>query len=79
MARQAEVDTATLERGALLYDSALSEVGEYRGVAGPYLMLRPVGGGREWEADPGSVRLATPAERLSAGVRLANARAESGL
>lgn len=43
MARQAEVDTATLERGALLYDSALSEVGEYRGVAGPYVMLRPVG------------------------------------
>ncbi|MEU1023781.1 hypothetical protein ABZ366_17145 [Streptomyces sp. NPDC005904] len=34
---------------------------------------RPVGGGREWDAR-GPVRLATPAERLSADVARANAR-----
>ncbi|MEU8520361.1 hypothetical protein [Streptomyces sp. NBC_01216] len=64
-----------MERGGLVYDPVARRVGEYRGPAGPYAMLRPVGGGREWQADPGRVRPATPAERLSAGVRAANARA----
>ncbi|MFG3347887.1 hypothetical protein ACGF1Z_22815 [Streptomyces sp. NPDC048018] len=62
------------ECGAYLYDPAAEKVGEYRGQAGPYAMLRPIGGGREWQADPGRVRPATPAERLSAGVRAANER-----
>ncbi|MDX2680716.1 hypothetical protein [Streptomyces soliscabiei] len=44
-------------------------------MAGPYAMLRPVGGGREWEADPALIRPATPAERLSANVKAANLRA----
>ncbi len=48
-------------------------------MAGPYAMLRPVGGGREWEANPALIRPATPAERLSAGVKAANLRAERGL
>ncbi|MGW7404451.1 hypothetical protein ACWGI9_12100 [Streptomyces sp. NPDC054833] len=55
------------------------KVGEYRGKAGPYAMLRPVGGGREWEADPEQIRPAAPAERLSAGVKAANVRAERGM
>ncbi|MET9953181.1 hypothetical protein ABZ135_16740 [Streptomyces sp. NPDC006339] len=63
------------EPGAYLYDLVAGKVGEYRGQAGPYAMLRPVGGGREWQADPEKVRPATPAERLSAGVRAANERA----
>ncbi|MER8042526.1 hypothetical protein [Streptomyces sp. NPDC094032] len=63
------------ECGAYLYDPAARKVGEYRGQAGPYAMLRPLGGGREWQADPERVRPATPEERLSAGVRAANARA----
>ncbi|MFE5833597.1 hypothetical protein ACFQ67_20450 [Streptomyces sp. NPDC056488] len=33
-----------------------------------------MGGGREWQADPADLRPATPAERLSAGVRAANDR-----
>lgn len=61
------------ECGAYLYDPAARKVGEYRGQAGPYAMLRPLGGGREWQADPERVRPATPEERLSAGVRAANA------
>lgn len=63
-----------LERGTLLYDPATRKVGEYRDRSGPYALLRPVGGGREWQADPAALRPATPRERLSAGVRAANER-----
>jgi len=60
------------EPGSALYDEELAKVGEYQGKAGPYLLLRPLGGGREWEAAPSAVRPATPAEQLSAKVRAAN-------
>ncbi|MEU6224035.1 hypothetical protein [Streptomyces sp. NPDC047042] len=39
------------------------------------MLLRPLGGGREWEAAPADVRPATPAEQLSAKVRAANDQA----
>jgi len=65
-----------IERGTLVHDPMTNRVGEYQGTAGPYAMLRPLGGGREWEADPASVRPATPEERLSASVRAANSRSE---
>ncbi|MGW1813458.1 hypothetical protein ACWCQM_07780 [Streptomyces sp. NPDC002125] len=48
--------------GALVVDQR-GRVGTYMGTAGPRLMLRPLGGGCEWEAEPGSVRAPTPAER----------------
>jgi hypothetical protein len=67
------------ETGTLLYDPQARRVGEYRDKAGPYAMLRPVGGSREWQADPGAIRPATPEERLSAGVRAANQRSEQAL
>ncbi|MFE2421811.1 hypothetical protein [Streptomyces hokutonensis] len=67
-----------IEQGTLVYDASTNKVGEYRGKAGPYAMLRPVGGGREWEANPGSVRPATPEERLSASVKAANSRSGEG-
>jgi hypothetical protein len=67
-----------IEQGTLVYDPQKDKVGEYRGKAGPYAMLRPLGGGREWEADPESVRPATPEERLSASVRAANSRSGNG-
>ncbi|MET7572708.1 hypothetical protein ABZT04_30025 [Streptomyces sp. NPDC005492] len=66
-----------MEPGALLYDPATNKVGEYQDKSGPYALLRPVGGGREWQADPGSLRPATDQERLSAGVRAANSRART--
>ncbi|MEU4966786.1 hypothetical protein AB0G27_15365 [Streptomyces smyrnaeus] len=46
---------------------------------GPYLQLRPLGGGREWDADPGRVRLLTHAEVLSARVAEVNARSRRNL
>ncbi|MGW6567274.1 hypothetical protein [Streptomyces sp. NPDC054975] len=60
-----------------MYDKVACVVGEFRGSVGSYAMLRPVGGGREWQADPAALRPATPEERLSAGVRAANARART--
>ncbi|MFD3946197.1 hypothetical protein [Streptomyces sp. NPDC058579] len=66
-----------MECGAFMYDKVACVVGEFRGSIGPYAMLRPVGGGREWQADPAALRPATPAERLSAGVSAANARART--
>ncbi|MGW2642731.1 hypothetical protein [Streptomyces sp. NPDC001348] len=54
-----------LEPGSLLYDPATAKIGEYQHRAGPYALLRPVGGGREWEADPASLRPATDRERLA--------------
>ena len=68
-------ETAVPERGELVYDPQTRKVGEYQDTVGPYAMLRPVGGGREWEADPAHVRPATAEERLSAGVKAANMRA----
>lgn len=65
------------EPGTLLFDPSTDKVGEYRDRVGPYVMLRPVGGGREWQADPASVRPATTRERLSAGVRAANDRSQT--
>jgi hypothetical protein len=44
------------------------------GHEGPYVQLRPLGGGREWECAPEVVRAATAAERLSAATAYANAR-----
>jgi hypothetical protein len=60
--------------GQLVYDPMTRRVGEYRDKVGPYALLRPVGGGREWEADPAALRPATQAERIGAQVRAANRR-----
>lgn len=61
--------------GAWVVDTDRSDrVGAFRGVAGPYWSLRPVGGGVEWEVVPERVRPATAAERLRAGTARANAR-----
>ncbi|MGW0995025.1 hypothetical protein [Streptomyces sp. NPDC002520] len=62
------------ESGSLFYDTATGKVGEYQDKAGPYVMLRPVGGGREWQADPEALRPATDRERLGESVRAANQR-----
>ncbi|WSJ47848.1 hypothetical protein OG349_11035 [Streptomyces sp. NBC_01317] len=49
------------------------------GGVGPYLQLRPLGGGREWDADPTRVRPLTPTELLSARVSEANTRSRTAL
>ncbi|MFD8584948.1 hypothetical protein ACFV2A_18880 [Streptomyces californicus] len=62
-------------RGVLLVDTSRGDrVGEFRGVAGPYWSLRPVGGGREWEVEPRFVRPALLMEQLRARTARLNAR-----
>jgi hypothetical protein len=68
----------TPEVGDLVFDEATRQVGRVMGHEGPYRQLRPVGGGREWDA-PGPLRPPTDAERLSAGVAMANARSRGEL
>ena len=51
------------QRGALVVDEMTGRLGRVMGCVGPYVQLRPVAGGREWDADPGRVREATPQER----------------
>ncbi|WP_328767812.1 hypothetical protein [Streptomyces sp. NBC_00286] len=63
----------TPEIGDLVWDEATRKVGRVMDRVGSYWQLKPPGGGREWDAR-GLLRPATTAERLSAGVALANAR-----
>ncbi|GAA0669255.1 hypothetical protein GCM10009535_56380 [Streptomyces thermocarboxydovorans] len=60
--------------GAFVVDTRTDRVGFVMGHQGPYVQLRPYGGGKEWDADPRAVRQATPAERLRAATAHANAR-----
>lgn len=59
--------------GAVVMDEEHGRVGEVMDRVRGNLQLRPVRGGREWDADPARVRPATSAERLSAAVAAANA------
>ncbi|MFE4540522.1 hypothetical protein ACFRKB_36575 [Streptomyces scopuliridis] len=60
--------------GESVHDTARDRVGRVIGNEGPYIQLRPLAGGREWDADPDHLRTLTPAELLSALVADANAR-----
>ncbi|WP_128979895.1 hypothetical protein [Streptomyces roseicoloratus] len=60
--------------GAYVVDIRTGKVGTVMGHEGPYLQVRPLGGGREWDCEPDGVRVATAAERLSAATAHANAR-----
>ncbi|MFE6092721.1 hypothetical protein ACFQ7M_12120 [Streptomyces massasporeus] len=63
----------TPQVGDLVWDEGSCKVGRVMDKVGPRWQLKPPGGGREWDAK-GPLRPATAAERLSAGVALANAR-----
>lgn len=52
--------------GALVVDTERNELGYVIGHEGPYVQLRPLAGGREWDADPARVRRADDEERLRA-------------
>ncbi|MDF4251131.1 hypothetical protein [Streptomyces sp. WMMB303] len=59
--------------GTLVVDGGSGRFGVVIGAVGPYTQLRPYGGGREWDADPARLRVATPRERLHVAVAAANA------
>ncbi|MET9809034.1 hypothetical protein [Streptomyces halstedii] len=52
--------------GALVVDTQRDRLGYVMGHEGPYVQLRPVTGGCEWDADPDRVRRATDDERQKA-------------
>ncbi|MFH8469980.1 hypothetical protein [Streptomyces sp. NPDC017991] len=66
------VDATTV--GKVVRDAARGLVGRVMGHEGPYIQLRPLSGGREWDADPDHVRDLTPDELLSALLAEVNAR-----
>ncbi|MFF9862130.1 hypothetical protein [Streptomyces tendae] len=52
--------------GSLVVDTETNKLGYVMGHVGPAMQLRPVTGGREWDADPARVRRATDEERQQA-------------
>ncbi|WP_447042311.1 hypothetical protein [Streptomyces sp. DSM 118878] len=66
--------TLYLPVGSYVVDTRNGRIGRVMGHEGPYVQLRPYGGGCEWDCTPEAVRTATQAERLSAATAYANAR-----
>lgn len=64
--------------GETVRDTANDRIGVVMDHHGPYLQLRPLGGGCEWDADPARVELLSQAELLRARVAEANARSRRG-
>ncbi|MET8243878.1 hypothetical protein ABZV31_05220 [Streptomyces sp. NPDC005202] len=60
--------------GTAVRDTARDRIGIVMGHEGPYLQLRPLSGGREWDAEPDHVLPLTPAELLHARLAETNAR-----
>ncbi|MFI2634728.1 hypothetical protein ACH5A2_30750 [Streptomyces collinus] len=72
----------TQPKDALVVDTERDKLGYVKGHEGPYVQLRPVTGGREWDADPARVRPATDEERLRAvqeRTRALNAASSGGI
>ncbi len=70
--------TGGFAAGAVVVDEASGRVGRVMDRVGGRIWLRPLRGGREWDADPARVRPATPAERLAAAVSAVNAASRGG-
>jgi hypothetical protein len=64
--------------GTVAVDEEHGRVGEVMDSSGGRVQLRPVRGGREWDADPSRVRTATPEERLAATLAAVNAASSAG-
>ncbi|MGW0705195.1 hypothetical protein ACWD4G_04345 [Streptomyces sp. NPDC002643] len=62
--------------GDTVEDTDRKRVGKVMGFEGPYVQLRPIGGGREWDACADRLRRLTLAETLSAEVAAANVRSK---
>ncbi|MFJ7421053.1 hypothetical protein ACIQXD_20910 [Streptomyces uncialis] len=60
--------------GETVRDNRLGRIGIVMGGLGPYVQLRPLYGGREWDADPGHVEPVSALELLSARVAEVNER-----
>ncbi|MEU6282639.1 hypothetical protein [Streptomyces sp. NPDC047028] len=72
------MDAKKLPVGSSAVDTRTGRIGIVMGHEGPYVQLRPYGGGREWDAGPDAVRRATQAERRSAAAAPTEPRAHAG-
>ncbi|MEK8170553.1 hypothetical protein NKH77_15950 [Streptomyces sp. M19] len=66
--------TPQLSRGVVVRDTSADRVGEVMDVRDARVFLRPLGGGREWEADPVATEVVPPGEVLHLKVQVANDR-----
>ncbi|MFF4738302.1 hypothetical protein ACFY2W_20820 [Streptomyces sp. NPDC001262] len=57
-----------MSSGRYAVDTRTNKLGERMGSEGPYVQLRPVGGGREWDCPPDELREATEDELKKAAV-----------
>jgi hypothetical protein len=65
--------------GDVVRDIACDRVGTVMDQVGPHVQLRPLAGGREWEADPGQLRPVSRSELLRAHLAEVNARSRRAL
>lgn len=72
--RRDQPEEAQVCLGDTVEDTGSMKIGKVMGFEGPYVQLRPIGGGREWDCVLGKLRRLSLAEALSAGVAAANAR-----
>ncbi|MFI9616924.1 hypothetical protein ACIHCM_35550 [Streptomyces sp. NPDC052023] len=63
----------------LVEDAGSRRIGKVMGFEGPYVQLRPVGGGVEWDARPENLKPVRTSEGLGAAVAAANARSRGEL
>ncbi|GHJ36004.1 hypothetical protein [Streptomyces sp. TS71-3] len=71
-------DAAPIPGGTPVRDTARNRIGVVMDHQGPYFQLRPLDGGREWDAAPEDVRPVGPGEVLRARVADANQRSRRG-
>ncbi|WP_437115415.1 hypothetical protein [Streptomyces noursei] len=60
--------------GEIVRDTHLNRLGIVTDRLGPYLRLRPLTGGREWDTDPEDTEPLSPPEALRARLAEVNAR-----
>lgn len=60
------------EPGEMARDGRTGRVGRVMGHVGPHYQLRPLNGGKEWEADAEHMRPATQSDAFSNAVAQAN-------
>jgi len=64
--------------GETVRDTGSDRIGIVMDHQGTYVQLRPLGGGREWDADPAHVKPISQSELLSARLAEVNARSKKG-
>jgi hypothetical protein len=62
----------------IVKDTDSNKIGRVMGFVGPYVQLRPVGGGREWDAQREHLESVDAAEALSVRVAEVNVRSRRG-